>query len=296
MKIVYVILLFCLLPVSSFGQNGWLNNDSLNIVTLIVDYQNYNFEGGNISYYDCLECESDSLPIQILYDLPIDNGSVTLSLDPTNEDVFYGTINWMSSGYIHQPSIFSINEPFINLSSTVSIPENFLYIDLNKLEYNETQFRSGHIYDLVTNEQSFTQKADSAWNAINSLKITHEIEDKNYIAYVFLYTPADGPIDYSKAKWVIQLYYKTGVISHLSYIDNQSIMKYDPFNYKITLNNNLIANQSLHYKLINSSGKLINQGSINDRIIDLLHLPNCIYLLFVYDENQNIIQSNKIIK
>lgn len=174
-----------------------INPDSLNLAVLIVDYDSLVFEGGNMSYYPKCTCLVDSLPFVPHFVSPGDFGSIAFTLEHTGDTIFDATIVWMGTGGISFPTDFSLQWPF--LYSDLVVPKPQLgYFDWT---------------GQITNDPVIIQKADSAWDVVDSLIITSFFADYTYKAGIYLYPPTVGMFDPSVAKWVVFLYYNAMVYS-----------------------------------------------------------------------------------
>ncbi len=105
-------VLFVLLPFFARAQVVPINPDSLNLAVLVVDYDTYVFEGGNLNYYKKCTCASDSLPFIPHYDPPGDFGGISFTINESGDTIFDATIIWMGTGQIYYPNSFSLQWPF----------------------------------------------------------------------------------------------------------------------------------------------------------------------------------------
>ncbi len=170
-----------------------LISDYVNFATLVVDYDTYEYEGGNISYYEhCEDCTNDSIPFQILVNYPGDFGNITYRIQNTVDTVFFASIIWMGTGQIYHPESFSSSYPFNKINNQVEKPGNIEYYD----KYGSKVYA----------DSAFIQSADSAWGKIDSLRITKLFSENNYKVGIYLYPPSDGVFNPMTAKWIIFLY------------------------------------------------------------------------------------------
>ena len=92
------LLIGILVHLNSYSQNDTIiKNGYVNIATLMVDFDTYAFEGGNMSYYVCPNCAVDSIPFLIDYNDPLDFGGITFYLSPVYDTVFNASIIWMGN-------------------------------------------------------------------------------------------------------------------------------------------------------------------------------------------------------
>lgn len=165
--------------------------DSMNLAILIVDYQTYEFEGGNLSYYPlCANCDSDSLPFSITFISPGDFGEITFSYTETNDTLFRASIVWMGLGEILYPDEFVPADSFQTVQESIEKPELSEYFD----------------YWLGLDESTFYAKTDLAWASISSIHITNDFATELFRVGFYLYTPSVGVFDPDPAKWIIFLY------------------------------------------------------------------------------------------
>lgn len=193
-KILLISLLNSLNLLSGYGQSDRIIKPyNLNLCVLIVDYTTYNFEGGNISYYE--RCDyTENLPFVIDYKSPSDIGWITFRIKTTSDIVFDASIIWNGTGEINYPEEFSNSEPFDKIYKKVSKKPTHI-------EY----FKSNG--DRITNDVFFIQKADSAWNAVSSMNIINKFSYVKYKVGIYMYAPRVGQFDPKDAKWIIFLYY-----------------------------------------------------------------------------------------
>ncbi len=170
-----------------------INSDFLNFAVLIVDYDTYEFEGGNLSYYQhCVNCTEDSIPFEIFVIYPGDFGGITYNIQNTSETVFDATIIWMGTGQIVHPEEFTLSYPFNTINNMVEKPEHLEY-------YNKYGTK-------VYTDSTFIHAADSAWHVIESLEITKQFSENNYKVAIYLYPPSVGVFNPFAAKWIIFFY------------------------------------------------------------------------------------------
>ncbi|MFO7868922.1 MAG: T9SS type A sorting domain-containing protein [Bacteroidales bacterium] len=282
-----IFLLFTVfLALNSYCQNNTIvKKDSVHIATLIVDYSTYNFEGGNISYYTCPTCFVDSIPFTIDYTPPGDFGNITFSLSPTEDTVFHATTTWMGTGEILYPNKFDMEESFRDTNTATTIPNDLRYISRDGTTITDT---------------SILHKADSAWNVVNSLKITNLCNKNGFKSAIYYYTPTDGVLDLNNAKWIIFLYHhKQSITTQSNELHTNHIQIFpNPANkadyiYIHTTNSN-----THKYRIFNSYGQLIQDGNLTKHTmheIDIKALHKGTYILHINDNNYNTIATKKII-
>ena len=248
-KIFLLILLLIFFQNQLRSQTDTIIKDEyLNFATLIVDYDTYNFEGGNLSYYQiCNSCTNDSLPFDIVFNPPGDFGDITYRIQTTFDTVFFGTIVWAGTGQMYYPNNFDLNYPFNTSDTLIEKPINIEYFGINGTKVND--------------DTSFIQKADSAWDKIDSLEITKLFAEKNYKAGIFLYAPTVGP----------------NPTKDFIYIKTEKT------------NNKML-------KIIDISGRIVYSKKLNDNIeqIDISDYSKGVYFISV--KSDEFIKTEKIIK
>lgn len=265
------------------GQNDTIIKPGFaNLATLIVDYDTYAFEGGNISYYSCTNCNNDSLPFLVDYDSPGDFGGITFNLIPTLDTVFHATIIWMGLGQIYHPSDFQTGAPFNFTNSSIEKPLDLKYLNFNGVE----------LTDPVE-----IAKADLAWDVIDSLQITHLFSNKGVKAGIYFYPPTVGAIDPSVAKWIIFLYHfeNPNSITHNDDANNSLVLYPNPTKNKIEVTSTNARNEVKSYTIFNQLGVKIKSGQFeNGNQIDLSTFPTGLYFLELKTKNWTEIR--KIVK
>ena len=280
-----LLLLGVMLSLSGYGQDeNIIKSGYVNIATLIVDFMTYNFEGGNISYYSCPDCPTDSIPFTIDYESPGDFGGVAFKLSSSDDTVFYATIIWMGTGQIYIPNEFSTQTPFINTNTAVAKPGDLRYI--------------AHDGGVITST-SLLNRADLAWNTIDSLEILKLFADQGFKAAIYMYPPAVGLFDPNEAKWIIFLYHydKTGSIDDECLHNDHFQLFPNPVQQGGVINLKVTNTQLSNYKIFNSLGQLVDKGEIfgTESQLILPHLESGIYLLQLSDREHKIMATQKLI-
>ncbi len=176
----------------SFAQSSWpLQNDSMNLAILILDFQTYEFEKGHFSIHEpCENCDVDSLPFEIIYQEPGDFGYIIFIYTETQDTLFYADIVWDGRGEMVYPDKFLSADSFQTIQTTIQNPLSIEYFD----------------YLSVIDDSTFKVKANSAWNSVKSLDIVEDFSQHPYRIGIYLYPPAVGVFIPSIAKWVVFLY------------------------------------------------------------------------------------------
>ena len=151
----FFLLAFIILQINVFGQiNSFSEQGMVNIATLKVDFDTYAFEGGNMAYYHCEDCNNDSIPLLIEYIEPGDFGGITFTLSPSIDTIFDATIIWGGDGTIQYPSFSNytpIGENYTEKPNNIRL----LYMDRMPIE-----------------QDYLLEKIDSVWAVVDSLDIT----------------------------------------------------------------------------------------------------------------------------
>lgn len=273
-----------------FYLKGYSQNDIIiksgyvNFATLIVDYDTYSFEGGDLSYYSCPNCTMDSIPLTIDYDSPEDYGGVTFKLSSLPDTLFNATIIWMGNGEIYYPSEFTMQSPFIDTNLATIIPSDLKYIGMIGNEVSDADF---------------LKKADSAWSSIDSLKVTRLFAENGFKSAIYLYAPSVGMFDPSVAKWIIFFYHYDQANLIKSHFKEETHIQMFPNPSKGVekINLTLINTQISKYKIFNSSGQLVDSGGFLNNVynLDVTQLNAGLYLLQLSNENNNVISTEKIL-
>lgn len=292
MKNLKIILLTTgiLVHLSSYCQDdSIIKSGYVNIATLIVDYDTYNFEGGNISYYSCADCAVDSIPFTIDYKSPGDFGGITFELSSTQDTIFDATIIHMGEGQIYYPTEFSMQVPFTNGNSAINKPNDLRYIHWDGSAMDSSS----------TNDLYYMERADLAWDKTDQLAITNLFAEKGFKSAVYLYAPTVGLFDPAKAKWIIFLYHNDQInaINTNRNKGNQFLVTPNPTNGKIRIDLNSANLDKTNYSIFNLSGQLVTKGEFwgSTHQLDLSTLKSGLYLLYLSDINNETLATKKII-
>ncbi|MFW5804340.1 MAG: T9SS type A sorting domain-containing protein [bacterium] len=224
------------------------------------------------------------MPITIDYKAPGDYGGVTFKLSTLQDTVFAASIIWMGTGQIYYPKEFSTITPFTHTNVATSKP--------NDLRYIGTEGNAIIDEDLI-------QKADSAWNTIDSLEITNLFAEKGFKSSIYLYTPTYGHIDLNVAKWIIFLYHNDKpILTNSNYIKNTHIQIFpNPTNEKLNINLNSIKIDHTNCRIFNQAGQLVAKDDFAGRSyeLDVSILNSGLFFLHLSDKNNKIMTIEKII-
>ena len=244
-KLIF-LLLGLLIQQIGFRQNeSIIQNDYSTVATLVVDYDSYAFEGGNITYYTCPGCPTDSFPFTVNY---IDLSSVTFQLLPTEDTIFYASIIPMGVGQIYQPNEFSTQTPFNKGLNAVNKSDDMKYLKFDGSE---------------TTNPSFTNKADSAWDVIKSLQVTELFAEKGFKSAIYLYPPKVTIFDPREAKWIIFLYYNDRLETKNKVYRKDVPIQIFPNPTTGILHIEGIRPDTTIYEIFNSAGQLIKANTFS---------------------------------
>ena len=140
-------------------------------------------------------------------------------------------------------------------------------------------------------ESYFLDKADSAWNAIDSLKISKLFAENGFKAAIYLYPPMVGTFNPNIAKWIIFLYHYEQENSINNHNKQETYIQIfpNPTNKNKKINLNLSNTQISYYKIFNSLGLLVDTGNFlgDEYQIDMSKLNEGSYFLQLSNENNN---------
>lgn len=284
MKKSFCLFLFTLIIMQGYSQNDEIiKARMINLATLVVDYTTHEFEGGHMAYYLCPNCIQDSLPIIIDYSDPGDFGGITLKLNPSDDTIFSATIIWMGLGEISYPDTFHNVSPFINSDTLTIMPNDMKYLFVGNWLKKSVIDSAG---------------ADSAWQAIDSLRITYEFSKHNYRALAYLYPPQVGFFNPLKAKWIFFLYYADKTINIAEKLNTKCGLSLFPNPTKgiINFSSNFSYSEPLFFKLYNDCGAIVEEGSLMNNQIDIVNQRRGIYFLQIMNKKGKIIYNNKVLK
>ena len=270
-----LILTGIFISLNIYCQNDTIIKEGMvTIATLKVDFSTYDFDGGDISYYTCPNCATDSIPFTIDYQSPGDFGGVTFTLSSLQDTVFDATIIWMGTGQIYQPVDFSLQEPFTNTNSAVNKPQDLRYITPEGKPITDT---------------NLINKADSAWNTIDSLEITNLFEERGFKSAIYLYPPTVGMFNPDVAKWIVFLYHQDrpnaidnpGKSARLQLFPN-------PAKGKVSVRWDAAGGDKITYRIFNAYGKLADKGEYfgKQHQFDLSFLSPGLYILKLTDNKK----------
>lgn len=165
----------------------------MNLAILLVDYETYALQGGNVSHYElCDSCDDEGLPFEAIYQSPMDFGSMKFIYTETGDTVFDATIIWAGRGNIGYPSTFLEPGAFGLETVSEALPPDVDYYAHDGLPW--------------TPDQDTIERTSRAWDAVNNLDIVHAYAEKPYRVGFYLYPPTLGVFDPSVAQWVVFVY------------------------------------------------------------------------------------------
>jgi len=259
-----------------YSENEFIKEDSMNLAIFELDFQSYEFNEANVTYYplcDC--CDYYNLPFSIEFVSPSDFGHIKFNYIHDNSTLFYATIVWMGQGEIFYKDQFLPANSFEKTNNHITLLENAQYYDrwLIPDYYSWAQYK---------------QKADSAWLSIDSLLIVNEFAEYPYRVAFYAYTPSVGAFDPSVAKWIVFLYKGNDFLSIGETIRKDiTPLEINPNPTSGTIH---ISNyQYFHnrpYEVINTDNRIVLKGRILDETISLSELDNGIYIIRFWTENE----------
>jgi hypothetical protein len=250
---------FCLSQLS-FGQDlsfnteaealSFIKEDYMNLAILVLDFLTYEFLEGSVDYYPlCDSCDLDSLPFIVEFMSPMDYGEILFKYSYNSDTLFYASIWWAGTGQVLYPEEFIPSSEFGYQEETIVLPGHEQYFDFWLTP-------NGYSW------QEFIEKADSAWEAIDSLQITKEFSEYSFRVGIYAYTPVVGLFDPTYAKWIIFLYYGNSFSTGLHNYNNQPILSSvfpNPFTTSTTIEFELKKSSSIQFTVYNVKGDLVYQ-------------------------------------
>jgi hypothetical protein len=270
MKTILLLATF-LLAGGSFAQV--MMGNKVNVFTLLVDYDNPQFEGGNLAYYDCADCSNDSLPFVVDYKSPGDFGSISFTLSPSGDTLFYGSMIWMGQGQMFHPSAFRTSSPFVVQEDIIGMPEDVICYDM-----------SGH----RISDPQFVNSAQSAWYEVNRLEAVKLASENNFKTAMFMYAPSVGGPNPTDAKWIIFLY-RNIQLSTLTEMASGGGFTVYPNPAKSLINVSESIEPVSHYEVRNNLGQVLQTGKLDSRTILLTGMSEGMYFLDLRD-GDNLVQ------
>lgn len=254
-----------------------IQTDKLNLAVLKLNYYNFTFEGGSISFLDCPESTKDSIPFNVVYQSPIDFGNICFRIEPTLDTLFNGSIIWLGTGVINQPSNFNTISPFEVGDSIISIPNSIQFInEIGQIE----------------NNPYWLDAVDDCWDAISNLKVTENFANHEFHAAIYLYTPAVGLTDYNFAKWIVFLYYQDAILKIPTIHSNEHLLYPNPFSEIINIDKDM---NGIAYKISKPSGEIVKTGKCyTGEINDLAFFSPGVYFIEIQKHQQKM--TYKIVK
>lgn len=282
--ILILIIFFTLLDPGYAQQDTIIKENYLNICTLMVNYETYEFEGGNIAYYPrYLSDQTDSLPFKVCLDPPVDAGRISYLIKDTHDTIFDAFITWMGNTDIIYPDTYSVEQPFLNSTSQTGKPDLIEYFGP---------------YGNPLNNSFYIARADSAWLSVDSLEIVKLFAQKNYKTGIFLLLNDYCIFNPSKTKWVIFLYYNNTAYSIKEPEKLRIKISPNPFKDKINIDFLGQTYQSSNISLISISGQTVFRKELDhicETSINTENIPAGIYLLRInadsFTHNQIIIKN-----
>ena len=277
MKHSKIILFFVgvLITINSYAQNdSIIKNGYVTIAVLVVDYYTYQFEGGHIANYSCPDCPKDSIPFSILYEPPADTGYIIFKLASSEDKIFQVCYYWNSEAEISYPGEFSTQGLFGNTDQETKHPGDLRYIDYN---------------GKAISDENKLSRADSAWQAIDSLEITALFAGKGFKSAVYFFPQSEvfwPPI----TKWIFFLYHNAqpNALKPHHLTNTQARLYPNPLKAHQKLNLDLTNTSISHYQFYNALGQSVLKGKFSNsnhlHQLDISSLTPGLYVLRLVDE------------
>jgi len=156
---------------------------------LLFDYTSGDFEGGYFKELaSCESCTGDTIPVDKLYQPPVDFGYVGYKYKA--DTLFFATIIWMGTGEISIPATMMEAEKFDQDKSVSNDPLSVEY------------YHDGYLIEA----ESYASVVGPIWETARKIDLTSAFSQGDYRIAYYLYPPTVGTFDPSKAKWVLFLY------------------------------------------------------------------------------------------
>lgn len=283
------LLFIILMPLVGFGQIDTIIKPGFtNVATLIIDFETNEFEGGNIAYYECLNCSVDSFSYNVKFISPGDFGGISFTLQPQVDTFFDATIIWSGLGEIQHPNSFGLSYPFVESDIAVEEPIDIKYLEVN----GDKMLEGSSLWGYVT----------TVWNVIGALDITNVFAANDYKAIIYFYPPSVGATDFSVAKWVVFLYHTDMTNATNNITKSIPLNLYpNPTKNKIILDTGAIPTslkKPFQYEVTNIAGTVLQEGRMEgmSKQIDLSALVSGMYYLTVFDREGQVLSTNKVVK
>jgi hypothetical protein len=164
---------------------------SMNLAVLVLDYQTYAFEGGNLAHYElCDQCDAESLPFTVDFRDTWDFAEILFTYTATGDTLFLAEIIWLGRGQVLYPDSFTAPECFNTVEDSVPHPAD------------PERFQA---YPTLP-EEELIAKTDSAWAAVSTLDIVQAFAGDSLRVGFFFYAPSVGAFSPALAKWIVFLY------------------------------------------------------------------------------------------
>jgi hypothetical protein len=187
------ILILCLVGVCISGysfkprsDNNQHSKSKLLILELKADTSI--FEGGIEMELTQPKKPVKTIPLNIIYNKPMDFGDITFFYELTGQTVFNATIVWNGKGQITAP-LFQPASHFKKGKNRISMPEK-----IDSLPYCQSFSGLG------------TKNLEAIWTQIADLTIVKEYINQKADIAIYHYTPSVGTFDAAGAKWIVFLY------------------------------------------------------------------------------------------
>lgn len=263
-------------------EDKYIKKDSANLAILVLDFLTYKFLEANISYYpSCENCDSDSLPFDIEFIEPSDEGEIIYKYTHNDDTLFHGLITWGKHPEILYPGHFLPADSFMYIPNSILLPENVQYFDY-------------WLIPTFYSQERYIEMADSAWLSVDSLEIIYEYAKYPFRVGIYAYTWSVGIFQPEAANWIIFLFYNdfsSGISENK--VEESSIQFYPNPSKGLLYFKNDFRNTDKPFKVTDLTGKLVYQGNITNDPVNLTDLNNGLYILKVWTGEKYV--SGKII-
>jgi len=185
-----IILGSCSKRDDSFVNSDITINDNNKLLMLKVDYLTGAFEGGTELNFNSF-LVTDTIPMEIVSTPAGDFGDISISHQPTQEQIFFGTVVWLGTGERSFPEQLMEASTFSSSQSEIAVPNP---IDIK------------FIVSQPSTEEIISPGYIDAWAGIANLDKVQEYIDANAKVAVLQYTPSVGVGDPAEWDFYYMLY------------------------------------------------------------------------------------------
>jgi len=237
-KYFWGIITMCLIYGPINAQEFQIYPDSADFLLFSIDESNWELESYAIQHFNlCNTCDTDSLPLEYIYQAPGDFGYIVFRYLPEFDTIFFGTIIWMGENNIIKPEQWFNASELQYVYTIVDFPTNPSYYTIGQ----------------ELNLEEFSENAIMAWEQIESLEYVSNLNMNESGYYAGFYRYPCGDYFQAEVKWIIILYSGNIQTQSKSLERKPEINIFpNPSNGIINITNALPAN----YSLINMLGEI----------------------------------------